>query len=51
MKIFLGRIWNLFHHHADIDSTASLPGRAGEQRTVGVYSILCSLDKKSDAGH
>lgn len=51
MKIFLGRIWNLFHHHVDPDSAASLAGHAGEHRTVGVYSILCSLDKKSDAGH
>lgn len=51
MKIFFGRIWNLFHQHADGDKAALVPGLTGEQRTVGVYSILCSFDKKSDAGH
>jgi hypothetical protein len=51
MKIFLGRIWHLFHQHADGDNAAFAPGLAGAQRTVGVYSILCSFDKKPDAGH
>ncbi len=49
MKMFLGRIWNLFHHHAAADSEVA--AHPGEHRTLGVYSILCSLDKKSDAGH